>query len=199
MSAGNSYFSESAIKNILSHTVKNYSKSIITSPDKPAEHNFRALGYPENKVRRKAKLNANLLKNRAQRVIEELGNNVAESIILFDWNNKLEENEFYKEAHNEVLALYSKNEAFTKDVRETTLDVLINKLGSGKISDPENAIDEALQYLLKELAFVIASPRLFEAKRVTYIYHKNWEVYEKLIKGFYDGVVRESLGFQLFR
>jgi len=54
-------------------------------------------------------------------------------------------------------------------------------------------------YQIKELAFVIASPKIFKAKKVTYIYHRNWEVYEKLIEGFYDGKTREDLGFNLLQ
>jgi len=67
MSAGNSYFSESNIGKLLHFADAHFQKIMIVSPEKPAEHNFRAAGYPENQVRKKATHDANLLKNRAER------------------------------------------------------------------------------------------------------------------------------------
>ena len=72
MSAGNSYFSEERIGKLLNFADKNFQRIVILSPDKPAEHTFKAFGYLENKARRKAKLKSNLLINRAKRELEKL-------------------------------------------------------------------------------------------------------------------------------
>ncbi len=45
MSAGNSYFTKERIEKLIKFANKNFEKIVIISPNKPAEHNFRALGY----------------------------------------------------------------------------------------------------------------------------------------------------------
>lgn len=87
MSAGNSYFDEKTIRKLLLYADKNFEKIIVISPDKPAEHTFRALGYPENKVRRKSKLNANLLLNRVKRILDNFDNN--SKFIVVNWKSDI--------------------------------------------------------------------------------------------------------------
>lgn len=99
MSAGNSYFTEERIDKLLNFADNNFDKVIIFSPDKPAEHNFRALGYEEKKVKKKAKLNANLLMNRAKRVLDKKENK--NKFILESWEN-IEKNEDYKKELSKI-------------------------------------------------------------------------------------------------
>lgn len=54
-----------------------------------------------------------------------------------------------------------------------------------------------MNYLLEELAFVIASPQIFNVSKTAYIYHKKWQIFEKLVNGAFDGIIREQTGFIL--
>ena len=93
MSAGNSYFDKKTIGKLLKFADKNFPKIIILSPDKPAEHTFKALGYQDNKAKRKAKLNANLLINRAKRELQKIKNKDKFSFI--NWENDVLGNSEY--------------------------------------------------------------------------------------------------------
>ncbi len=53
MSSGNSYFTDENIFTLIKFADANYSKIVVLSPNKSAEHNFRAVGYAENKVKKK--------------------------------------------------------------------------------------------------------------------------------------------------
>ena len=61
----------------------------------------------------------------------------------------------------------------------------------------ESAIDEGVFYLLKELAFLLASPKIYDSEEVTYIYHKKWQIFQNLISGLYDNHSKKQLEFLL--
>lgn len=195
MSAGNSYFREEVIQKILSFTGEHFPKTLIMAPDEPAEHTFKALGYRGNEVKKKTRLNANLLQNRAKRVVDRVGNKSKFHIV--EWVKEIIPNKSYQEKLKEIIHLYFTNEQFRRDANNTTKEVLASKMQ--KEINMEEATKEAVNYLLKELAFVIASPTIFNAQKITYVYHKEWPIYQKLIKGVYDGKTRDNLGFLLFK
>jgi ABC-type amino acid transport substrate-binding protein len=58
-------------------------------------------------------------------------------------------------------------------------------------------VESATHYLLSELAFLEFAPEFFDSKRVCYLYHRNWQVYEDYIHGRYDGVPKPNLDFLL--
>lgn len=193
MSAGNSYFDEHTIGKLLKFADKKFQRIIILSPDKPAEHTFRALGYADKKARRKAKLNANLLMNRAKRELEKIKD--TEKFSFVDWENDIVNNAEYKARCKEITTLYNKNSKFRKDARETTKRVIDDK--SHEVTWMEKAIDEAVLYLIEELSFVLSCPLICGVHKVNYLYHQNWEIYENLIAGKYDGKKRENFSFVL--
>jgi len=193
MSAGNSYFDEETIGKLLRFADKKFQRVIMLSPDKPAEHTFRALGYPDNKARRKAKLNANLLMNRAKRELKKLKNHDKFSFV--DWEDDIVDNSEYKKKYAEVDKLYKKNIEFRTDVRNITKEVIGDKFN--EIKNMKNATDEAVLYLIEELSFVLASPFIYGAEGASYLYHQHWRIYENLIDGKYDGKRRETFSFIL--
>tara|TARA_Y100000310_G_C20447724_1_gene699222 strand:+ start:76 stop:696 length:621 start_codon:yes stop_codon:yes gene_type:complete len=186
MSAGNSYFDEKTVKKLLEYASKNFERIVVISPDKPAEHNFRALGYPENKVRRKAKLNANLLINRIKRILNSRGDKSKFKIV--DWESEIMNNKHYISELNQMKKLYINNLNFRKTVKETTLEFLNNKINNY----PRKSLDEASLYLIEELSFVLASPKIYGSNNVKYLYHKNWKIFEDFIKGKFDGKKRRN-------
>jgi len=194
MSAGNSYFSESNIENLLRKASKKFPKCIVMAPDRPASHTYKSLGYPDSKARRKARLNANLLQNRARRIVEKLKNEgIKCEFDIVEWIEEVIPNQRYQTKYQEILGLFNSNEKFKKDALKTTANVLKTKFENV----PEGAVNEAVHYLLKELAFVCSSLKIYNANTITYIYHKDWEIYKKFIEGKYDGVVRPKLKFML--
>jgi len=193
MSAGNSYFNEETIGKLLKFADKRFSKIIVLSPDKPAEHTFKALGYPENKARRKAKLNANLLINRAKRELEKIKNK--DKFLFVDWESNVAKNLEYKTRYKEIIALYKANATFRQDARETTKKIIEEK--ASEILDIEKSIDESVLYLLEEISFVLSCPAIYRVSKVTYLYHQQWKIYENFIAGKYDGKKRSNFSFVL--
>lgn len=193
MSAGNSYFKEDIVLKLLRFASKHFPNVLILSPDEPAEHTFLALDYEHKVAKRKAKLNANLLQNRAKRAVEILtAEGIKTPFNLIEWKNIIP-NKKYQEMLKEINLLYQKNKHFQKDARDVTKNVIGNKLK--KDLDNEKAIDEAVNYLLKELAFVLVSPIIYNASQVTYIYHHEWPIYQRLIAGEYDSKPKGNLNF----
>ncbi len=65
------------------------------------------------------------------------------------------------------------------------------------VVDLDAATEGATHYLLSELAFMEFAPAFFDCKRVCYLYHRNWHVYEDYIDGRHDGVAKPQLDFLL--
>ena len=61
--------------------------------------------------------------------------------------------------------------------------------------EDDESIKEGVYYMLKELAFIIASKEIFSTDKVSVIYHRSWSVYEKYVNGEYDGRPKEGYGF----
>ncbi|MEN9626680.1 MAG: hypothetical protein RL557_1008 [archaeon] len=193
MSAGNSYFDEKTIGKLLKFADKRFQRILVISPDKPAEHTFKALGYPDNKARRKAKLNANLLINRAKRELQKIKGNG--NFQFVNWEGEVVNNQDYLKKYREILYLYKNNVSFRDDARETTKKVIEDK--SKDAITMETAIDEAVFYLIEELSFVLSCPSIYRVDNISYLYHQNWEIYEEFIKGKYDGKKRDNFSFIL--
>ena len=193
MSPGNSYFKKNQIDNLLKYCSTIFSSVRILIPSKPAEHNYLAMGYKQKKAERKARLKGNTLINHSRRTLNEILGDVK----LFDWNDEFISNKFYQREFNKFKMWYADNVLFRTVVRETTKEVLKDKLKPWVNID--SAVNEGVYYLLNELAFLSASPKIFGVRRVTYVYHKKWEVYEQLIEGRFDGQKRSDLGLVIIK
>lgn len=195
MSPGNSYFKDEEVSALLKKVVEKYGKAGILIADIPAISTYIALGYPENRARRdKALPQGNALKNRVQRAMEEF-KYTNDLVKIIDWEVEIENNPRYQEKYSEIIALYKINQNFHKAVNDATQSVLEY---SGKpILDLNSSLKIAVHYLLSEFAFMEFSPQYLKTEKVTYIYHKDWTVYESYIKGEFDNKVREYLGFEI--
>jgi tRNA-dependent cyclodipeptide synthase len=199
MSAGNSYFKEETIEKLLMRYSKKFSRILVLSPDKPAIHNFLSLGYDEKEASRKARLNANLLKHRAERVIAKLKKKgtKANLFTIADWDKEISNNKTYLENLDQITQLYDNNPEFRKDARKATQKFCLTKEKHGWTT--KKTIDEGVKYLLEELAFVFASPKIYGLSSVAYLYHKEWLIYKNLIRGQYDNRLRTEFSFVLVR
>ena len=195
MSPGNSYFKDDEVRHLLDRAVKQYGQIAILVADIPAISTYIALGYPENRARRdKAIPKGNALKNRVKKVAAKLGygNN---KIRIFNWKEEVAENQYYLKRYDQLKKFYQSNQPFRDAAREATRDVLF--YSKRNIDNLEKATSLAIHYLLSEFAFLEFAPKYIEVDKVTYVYHKNWPVYEDYIDGKFDQVIRSHLGFQI--
>jgi len=193
ISLGNSYFTYETITNLLLFCTENFQETSVLINDIPAIHNYLALAYDKKKAMKKARLNGNPVRNLLKRVLSDLN---CDSVRILDWEKDIFSTPSFESAYSSLLSLYFKKELFFNSVRQTTLQVLLPKTNNGLVS--QQALDEAVHYLLKELAFLQASPTILSSQTTSYVYHDSWPIYEKLIVGFFDGEIRSKLRFVLF-
>ena len=189
MSPGNSYFKKDTIDALLRFCAEEFSKVRIMVADKPMEHTYRAMGNDKSKSKRKARLNGNTLQNHCQRSIDET---VDGDVTLLEWVNEITPHQAYQRELQRIEELYQDNLNFRTEAQETTRTVLEGNLKEG--IEMESAVEEGVHYLLKELAFLSASPEMFGVERVAYVYHHKWEIYEDFVAGSFDGQKRSDLG-----
>jgi len=195
MSPGNSYFKEDVVKKLLQKVVEKFGKTAILIADVPAISTYIALGYPENRAwRDKALPQGNNLRNRVERAMNDLGYS-SEQVKIIDWKNEVENNSIYKEKYQKVLELYQTNNDFQFSANDATREVL--EYSEKEIPDLNSAIKIAVNYLLSEISFMEFVSEYLKVDKVTYIYHRNWSVYEKYINGEFDHAPKHSLGFEI--
>lgn len=193
ISLGNSYFNELTVKDLVLFCKDNFSSTVILINDVPAIHNYLALAFDRKKAFKKARLAGNRLRNMLNRVLIDLNIN---DVKILDWDKDILSTSTFESSYSYLLSLYFKKGSFFDCVRQTTLNVLKSKFSDGVVSS--RALDEAIHYLLKELAFLESSPNILDSKSASYIYHTSWPIYEKLLVGFFDDRIRSDLRFVLF-
>jgi len=195
MSPGNSYFRDEVVKELLQKVLEKYGKAAVMIADIPAISTYIALGYPENRARRdKALPQGNALKNKVRRATQEL-NYSDNQVKIIDWGTEIDTNSEYQKKYQEVTELYKTNKKFHEAANLATKSAL--KYSEKQILDIESASKIAVHYLLSEFAFMEFAPKYLEADKVTYIYHKEWSVYESYILGEFDEKKRGYLGFEI--
>ncbi|MEK6839572.1 MAG: tRNA-dependent cyclodipeptide synthase [Nanoarchaeota archaeon] len=194
MSIGNSYFSKEKIDELLPFWSSIFPIVRILIADLISVHTYKAKGYDEDKARKKTRLAGNRLKNHCLSTIQKMKAERKESNIIFvDWEKEVEHSTEYERHLSIIHKMYQENQKFREDAKKTTLDVLKEKIEEDANIDA--AMEEGVNYLLEELAFLLASPVIFGVENVAYIYHREWPIYINLIDGKYDGKVRENLAF----
>lgn len=195
MSPGNSYFKDEVVRELLKKVVDVYGRAAILIADVPAVSTYVALGYPQNRAwRDKALPQGNNLRNRVLRAMKDLGYTDAH-VRIIDWQNEIEDNSQYKYKYDQVTKLYATNSIF-KIAADAATKTALESFGK-EIINIEQAIKIAVQYLISEIAFMEYAPAYLGIKKVTYIYHKGWTVFESYIKGEFDGVAKPYLGFEI--
>ncbi len=195
MSPGNSYFKDEEVRYLLKTIVEKYGRVGILIADIPAVSTYRALGYPANRARRdKAIPQGNALKNRVKKTMHELGYTECE-VKIFDWGKEVEQNDSYQSAFKKVSELYESDLIFREAANSTTRSVLQG--ARQQVEDIEKATHIAVHYLLSEIAFLEFAPAYLDVAKISYVYHKNWPVYEDYIAGKFGGGLRPHMDFLL--
>lgn len=193
LSLGNSYYNERNIENLLAYLGRHASRIEIFIPEVPAHHTYRALGYDDCDSDRKCRLRSNGLRNRCRSILSrsaDLGKITNE----LDWEKSVSIHPEYQKRLREIELLYEYNSDFRRDVRENTAAVLSHKHSQGVVN--EGSIDIGAKFLLEEIAFLLASPKIFDSKNIAYVYHKDWEIFGRLIEGCYgNGFADSPIGF----
>ncbi len=194
MSVGNPHFNKENIKELIKFCSKNFNDIKVLIPFGPSRHTFEAIGYNSTKALSKGRLHSNRLKNHTKKVLNELEMNQSR-IQIIDWENEIYSNVTFAKILNEIENLYLDDKSFHVDCNVTTKQVLEGKLKTNKNID--DAIKIGVKYLHEELAFVLASPVIFDVKYTVYIYHNRWHIYENLVNGKYKKKGNYDVGFLL--
>ena len=114
----------------------------------------------------------------------------------------------YQKCLDYVRNLYQRNDQFHADIRDPTEITLksfrnnCEKGGDGnKGSDGKVVLnlEEGIQHLLKEIAFLSAIPCIYEdCQELVFVYHRLCLVMEKFFNGCYHGTVRPYFNYFVF-
>lgn len=63
----------------------------------------------------------------------------------------------------------------------------------------DDNVSIAVKYLLQELSYVLATPKLFSIKKTVYLYHKRWPILENLVNGKYTENTNKEVGFLIVK
>ncbi len=193
MSPGNPYFAPATVSNLLAYCAEQFSTTQVFIPEESSIHSYHALGYELPIATKKARLNSNALRNRSNKSISA---NKLDTVNIISWTAVIQ-HQAYNNAYQEILALYNKNIGFRNDAEQMTRKVLKhNKFLKREL---EKATKIGVHYLLEELAFITAAPKIFNQDYVAYLYHKPWAIYQNYVAGVYDNKPKEQLGFILLQ
>lgn len=191
------YTDEETLEEIVEFANREFKHTEFMIPDGPLQHTLSALGKED--IERDARLEGNSLENKLRRAASSVDNDADLHIVR--WLNSdnhsstpILDRELYEEEYRMSLekfeTRYEQGGSFADDLRTSTEAVLKNKMQVVRDAD----IREGVTYLVKELAYLDAAPRIHD-EPVTYVYHKPWEIYENLLDGEY-GPASEEQGFQ---
>lgn len=183
ISPGNNYFNEGTVSKIINFIRENGCHPLFMVTDGPSFHNFRALNYSIESAKRNARRQGLKLKG----LCIQCGALPKE---ILDWD-EVYKNADFKESLRDLTELFQDSESFRYDVLEATSLFLKSRI-KGVISEDQKKT--ASNYLLEELSFLLSANQILGIESTSYLYHREWPVFEKLVNGEYDQIQRE-LGF----
>lgn len=183
ISLGNGYFTEASLKRITQFIRDSGCGGMFMVTDGPAKHNFSALNYSERSSIRSAAQQGMKLRS----LCIQSG---ARSNELVDWSLVYGHPEF-KESLIELTALFKDNDEFGREVLQSAETYIASR--SDHAVSNEQCL-EASNYLLEELSFLLSAKKIFNLESVSYLYHRSWPIFERLVNGEFDSK-RRDLGF----
>ena len=188
VSINNSYFSEENLKKLLLWAWSYTTRVYVMIPDEPAVHTLIAFGKSQGDAERVARLKSNALENKCRAIIQEKN---LTSVQIVRWKN-IVDSEHYQSALDVIKREYSGLNCFAKDVNETTLGVLRN---AGFDNPTLMQIENGVQFLFKELAFITHSSLILKEENTAYIYHSTMKVLKDILEGQYSFYSTKNVGF----
>jgi tRNA-dependent cyclodipeptide synthase len=192
ISLGNSYFSEKRLEQIFESFGATFKRVAVLLVDKLAVHNYRALGYTEQKIHQKMRKNINVAINRVTRAMERAQSvNSNNNIKFYRWSD-VEEFSPYHDALEKVTHLYETQLEFQNSLNETTQSV-IEKYLHEKFE--HRFLEEAKWYFLKEVAFGSCINEFFDEESVLNCYYHDFKFYREFFEKDYmqlDSLKRQN-------
>jgi cyclo(L-tyrosyl-L-tyrosyl) synthase len=163
----NSYYSEDTLKKLFSWGLSNFKKINIFIPDGISVYTLQAMGYSEEKARKKTKSQDKYLKNKAMKAL--IANNLSKEEnekMLFC--SDLMKNKRYLKFYYNYEKLYENDEDFRKGCLATSKMVLASKGFQGNIND--EAVRVAVKYFIAELPIYLNIPEILNVSSSLYVY-----------------------------
>ncbi|GHU20054.1 cyclo(L-leucyl-L-leucyl) synthase [Alphaproteobacteria bacterium] len=187
----NSYFSESNLEKLFRWALDNFQEINIFIPDEVSVYTFQAIGYPEDKAKRKTRRQDNYLKNKAIKAL--VSNTLSETearnkiICLSD----LMHNGVYVRLYNDCLNLYKNDENFRNGCITTSKWVLDSKYAFDNVSN--ESLDIAVKYFLSEFPLFINSHDILNVHSSLFIYKEIPDFLKKVYGD--DSLVSPNQGY----
>ncbi|MFC4145129.1 tRNA-dependent cyclodipeptide synthase [Micromonospora mangrovi] len=179
VSPGNSYFQVSRLTDLLGWLTAEFERVDVIIPDSALHHTYLALGYEPRRANRKARDEANVSYNRVARAWQASGGPRERDGL--HRMSELTSHDVYRQRFAECERALREDRALWETCREMSMDVLA---GRGYDGPPEpERIEQAMQYLLAELPFFLASADIFEAPSSLNFYHQRLALAELIFAG----------------
>jgi cyclo(L-tyrosyl-L-tyrosyl) synthase len=164
----NSYYEENNLKKLFSWSLSHFKEVSVFIPDGISAYTLQAIGYSEDKAKRKERLHDNNLKHKVIRslVANNFSEAEAESKIVFLSN--LMYNQKYLKFHNAYKELYEKDENFKNGCLATSKMVLASKGFQGNIND--EVVKLAVKYFIAELPIYLNTSEILNVPSSLYVY-----------------------------
>ncbi len=190
----NSYFTEEKIAELINWAKENFRAFHLYVPDGPSQFTLEALGYPENKARKKANRQGRWLLNKIRRALCAAGVKKAEAEKLILCSEALDHHPAYGQLVDEVDAICASDTSFYEGCVETSRWVL-----NGQAGDPDEVtrdmLESAVRYLKAELPFFMNSPAIIGAPSSVFAYHQCPPFLEELFQTRRGEIVNKRQGF----
>jgi len=189
ISLGNSYFSETRLKLILSGFSKNFKKVAVLLVDDLSMHNYLAMGYSKEKAKKKIKKASKSISNKILKIIDNLKiENNNDNIKFYKWKD-VQAYSGFENSLKYIYDIYEKNHEFSSEINKGTLNMIGNYITDD--FDEKEVIEEAKWYLLKELAFAYCASDFFNSSLLT-CYYNDFTIYRNMLKSKYNGLEKQT-------
>ncbi len=190
----NSYFSEEKIGTLIAWAKDNFCAFHIYVPDGPSQFTLEALGYPENKARKKANRQGRWLLNKIRRGLDAAGVKEDQADDLILCSRVLDGHHAYRQLLDDVDDACERDPEFRDGCIETSRWVL-----NGQADDFEDITHDmlasAVRYFKAELPLFMNSPAIVDAASSVFIYHQCPPFLERLLLTKRGSLVNERQGF----
>ncbi|MFB8001068.1 tRNA-dependent cyclodipeptide synthase [Nocardia sp. NPDC056000] len=183
----NSYFTRDRIAELTRWAAKEFRHIQFHLPDTPSIFTLLALGFPEDKARKRAHENGLKMRNRIRDAITLAGLPDADSRIV-NWAY-VDTDPAFLALHREVLALFDIDSTFREQCLETSRNVLRHRLPAGTEPEIEQCVIAA-RYFLAELPLFLDTPGIVGSESSLYAYHRRTPFLDALFR--HDLPIRPS-------
>lgn len=190
----NSYFSETRIQQLAAWGLRHFASIHLFVPDVPAAYTLEALGYAPNKAAKKARRQANYLRNKILRALALLDLTPEQTAEMMIFSDRLVTNTSYQHKLHVCEQAYHTHASFRKACHEAARWVLQNHISSEASVTPA-MLETAARYLLAELPLFIDSVSIFGQPTSVFCYHQSTAFLQQLYEGNFPVPVSPGQGF----